>query len=493
MKFSFKNLFFFVSVLTIFFVGKVGAQGSPLLREGIVAYDVVKSKKVASAGLDQGVFDERAKAKEKIVKKWTLLIYMAADNDLFPFASQNLAQLKEIGSNENLNILVHLDIKVPGKNKVTKHLFVKKNQIMQVGPDMCLDSGSEETLVSAGLWAVNDYPSEHLVFDFWNHGSGDLNPRLKKTINPAYLFHYDPETGMVRLDRSIAFMDFVDLLNKDDQGEHLCACDPDRGICFDETYHSYLDDGKLMRGLRRICKARGGKKIDIILFDACLMAGTGTACIMSNFADYMVASEEVVLGPGYNYKLIAGLFSSGETNPEILSKKIVSDYEVVYGKVTEDYTHSALNLRYFNDLNENIDTLAQLLITALNQQEDQSVRNVIKASRSRYTCTYFDEPSYIDLGHFYLNLRDRVLQMRLKSNSDEMKQRILQVLNDGLYCMSKLIIASVSGSSFSGAHGLSIYFPEYRINNPHHESYQHTEFAQHNRWIDFLRTYHKLV
>ncbi|HBY05842.1 MAG: hypothetical protein UV38_C0003G0223 [candidate division TM6 bacterium GW2011_GWE2_42_60] len=484
MKFFLKKIFFLVG----FFVGFVEAKSG----EGFSNTSLARAVGV-TAGLDQSVFDERAKPKEKVVKKWTFLVYMAADNDLFPFASQNLAQLKEIGSNENLTILVHLDIKVPGKSKVTKRLLVKKNQIMQIGPDMCLDSGSEETLVSAGLWAINDFPSEHLVIDFWNHGSGDLNPRLRKTINPAFLFRYDPETGMVRLDRSIAFMDFVDLLSKDEQGEPICACDPDRGICFDETYHSYLDDGKLMRGLKRICRARGGKNIDIILFDACLMAGTGTACIMSHFADYMVASEEVVLGPGYNYKLVAGLLARNDMDPESMVKKIVSDYEVVYGKVTGDYTHSAFRLSEFNALNDNIDALAQLLMTALTQQEEQSVRNAIKASRSRYACTYFDEPSYIDLGHFYLNLRDRVSQMRFKSNAEEMKQRILQALTDGLVCMSHLIMANVCGANLAGAHGLSIYFPEYRINNPHHESYQYTEFAQHNRWVDFLKAYHKLV
>src|SRR3989339_2073981 len=56
-------------------------------------------------------------------KEWTFLIYMSADNDLYQFAWRNLAQAAEIGSNKNLNVVVHLDIKTPGKPKVTKRLY----------------------------------------------------------------------------------------------------------------------------------------------------------------------------------------------------------------------------------------------------------------------------------------------------------------------------------------------------------------------------------
>src|SRR5882724_6909888 len=42
-------------------------------------------------------------------KPWTIIIYMAADNDLRNFATRNIKQMASIGSNDQINIVVHLD------------------------------------------------------------------------------------------------------------------------------------------------------------------------------------------------------------------------------------------------------------------------------------------------------------------------------------------------------------------------------------------------
>jgi hypothetical protein len=40
---------------------------------------------------------------------WKVLVYMEADNDLYPFALKDLQEMMMIGSNENLSILVQFD------------------------------------------------------------------------------------------------------------------------------------------------------------------------------------------------------------------------------------------------------------------------------------------------------------------------------------------------------------------------------------------------
>ncbi len=454
-------------------------------RSGRLKFHKTPAPAAAVASIDGALASKKDPAK----KTWTVLLYMAADNDLYPFATQNLAQLKEVGSNENLNILVHLDIKVPGKDKVTKRLYVEKNKILQIGPDAKLNSGSDETFANAALWAIENYPSEHFAIIFWNHGSGDLNPVLRKTINPAYLFKYNPETNMIDLDRSISFIDFIDMIGDDDQKP--AARRQDRGICFDETFHSYLDDEKLMRALTKICAARKGKKIDLVIFDACLMAGTGTACIMSKFADYMVASEEVVLGPGYNYRAAMAPFSQGRESSREIAMSLVACYEQTYNNITNDYTHAAFDLAQFDKIHKNIDSVANLLASALATQRDGSVKNIIKACRSRYSCTYFDEPSYIDLFHFYANILKKLDDMTFikKREGDALRRDIADTLREGLELAKVFIIANVCGSNLSKARGISIYFPEFKTNNPHHASYARTEFAQHSSWLPFLQKY----
>lgn len=439
-------------------------------------------------------------------KKWTVLIYIAADNDLYPFAYRNLAQMKQVGSNEHCNILVHLDIKHSGQPKVTKRLYIENNKIWQIGPDYVMDSGSDATLIDSTLWALRDYPSEHFALVLWNHGSGDLNPILRRTINPSQLFKYNPETGLIDLDRSIGFIDFIDqlaeaeqqgasdVINRIDAADHevnhlppQCGC---RGICFDETNGTYLDDAKLMNAFKNIVKALG-RKIDLIIFDACLMAGTGTAWMMSQFANYMVGSEDVVPGTGYNYKLVLEALANGTITPRAFATHIVNAFHTTYSTQTNDYTHSAFDLAEFSAVSYNIGTLAQLLMEALRKQKHDSVKQVIKKCRSRQTCTYFDEPSYIDLWNFYENLLRSVDQIVLNGKQDttDMIAALKKTLQEGIACMQQLIIANTAGKNLPGAHGLSIFFPEFQITRPSYQSYDATEFARHNHWSSFLHRY----
>lgn len=434
---------------------------------------------------------ERAFTQPK--KKWTFFVYIAADNDLYPFAYRNIAQMKQVGSNENVNILVHLDIRHSGQPKVTKRIYIEKDKIWQIGPDYVLDSGSDVTLFDSVHWALNDFPADHFALVLWNHGSGDLNPILKKTINSSQLFNYNANTGLIELDRSIGFIDFVDQLTREEEEKaaesHLGACT--RGICFDETNGTYLDDTKLMRAFTKIIKERNNKKIDIILFDACLMAGTGTAHIMSQFADFMVASEEVVPGSGYNYQLLLQELTSGTITAEDFAKHAVASFYATYGKQTNDYTESAFKLSNFPALSSNINTLAILLIDAIHNQKRNSVKQIIKKSRSRQTCTYFDEPSYIDLWNFYDNLLKQVDQITLTSKQEttEMIQALKHVLQEGLTLINNLVIANVAGKNLAGAHGISIFFPEYNMPSPSYQSYNITEFAKNNSWPQFLQVY----
>jgi hypothetical protein len=426
-------------------------------------------------------------------KKVTVLVYVAADNDLYPFAYRNIAQMKQVGSNDNLNILVHLDIRHSGQPKVTKRIYIEQDKVWQIGPDYVLDSGSDVTLFDSVNWALQDFPSDHFILDLWNHGSGDLNPILKKTINPSQLFHYNAETGLIELDRSIGFIDFVDQLNREESEEELSRTNASckRGICFDETNGTYLDDAKLMRAFTKIVKERNGKKIDIILFDACLMAGTGTAQIMSQFADYMVASEEVVPGSGYNYQLLLQPLLAGHISMEDFAKHVVASFYATYGKQTNDYTQSALKLANFKAVSNNINLLSILLIDAIHQQKRNSVKQVIKKCRSRQTCTYFDEPTYIDLYNFYDNLLKNIDQIALNTiqETTEMIAAIKHTLQDGLKLIHNLVVSNIAGKNLAGAHGLSIYFPEYNMTSPSYQSYNSTEFAKNNSWPKFLQAY----
>ena len=405
---------------------------------------------------------------------WVILVYMAADNDLHPFADRNLEQMKQIGSTENLIILVVLTINKPGARKVTRRLIVERGKVRQCGPDMCLDSGSEQTLIDSLSWAMREFPSKYFGLVMWNHGSGDLNPLMGRAINPAQLFVYNPETRLIELDRSVGFFEFID--------EMLRIQDDARGVCFDETSRNYLDDRKLKFALEAAIRP-----IDVIMFDACLMAGIGTAWLSHTACRYLVASEEVELGTGYNYSLVLAPLAQRVLTPREFAIHVVEAFKATYGRITRDYTHSAIDLHIVPQLKIAIDMLAISLKRALDIQKNGTVKTTLRHCRSRLHCTHFEEPNYIGMHHFLRNLLQNCDKMEAVTAEATrvMRAEIRTAANDVLSALSQAVIANVAGDNLKNAGGLYFYFPEKNL----HASYIHTEFAKNSSWPSFLQTY----
>jgi len=418
------------------------------------------------------------KPREK--KDFTLALYMAADNDLAHYAIRNIRQMSAIGSTNSINIVAHLDIKSNNK-KICSHFYVEKDKVLQFNTDnQMLDSGNPESLIQFMSFAVETFPAKHYMLVFWDHGTGIVDPLGNKRIQATNLFFYNPETRKLELDRSIDYLDLVCSPDNNATGYFLL-----RGICWDDTTGHYLTNQKLMHALSVIKhEVMGGKKIDIIGFDACLMSMLEVATIIKDFGHIMVGSQEVELGAGWNYQSILNPFIQGSMDPLSFSRHIVKVYEKTYGPHTNDYTLSAINLDYIEDLEKNINTVANILVSCLEIQKNNSVKKAIATSKNRRLCTHFDTPQYIDLHHFYRNLQTNI--PLFICNNEQEGNRLKHLLNikleEGKNIIEKLIIENVTGKNLAQARGISIYFPEQRI----HPSYPRTVFASNNAWGTLL-------
>ncbi|MFC1842846.1 clostripain-related cysteine peptidase [Candidatus Dependentiae bacterium] len=414
-------------------------------------------------------------------KPWTLMIYIAADNDLRSFAVRNLKQMAKIGSNKNLNIIVHLDIKLTGNKKTTKRYYVQKDKILHLNANdprtQRMDSGNPETLISFCKWGITEFPAENYGLILWNHGTGALDPRRGRILKLSELFTFNPQINKVEVDRSIGFFD---LLN---------ACQlEDRGICWDDTTGNYLTNHNLDYALGKIyTKILGEKKFAFIGFDACLMQMTEVISIVKKYADIMIASQEVILGTGWNYIETLKPFLRGSLTKEEFAKHIVYSYKKSYERITNDLTLSALTLNEFDLVEENINHVSNLLVQCLKKQKNRSVRKAIATSRSRLLCTHFDEPSFIDLHHLYKNILASLKHFVLHNKKEEkrLKTELQKALAVGCKIIEKITLANVVGKNLPKAKGVSIYFPKTRI----YFSYRKLEFCKNNDWIVFLTQY----
>lgn len=415
-------------------------------------------------------------------KKWTLIVYVAADNDLRGFAARNIKQMAAIGSNSDLNICVELHIRISGNKKISRRYYIEQNKIVHVNADdpntQKMDSGDPKTLVKCCGWAIQNYPAEHYAIVLWNHGTGVIDPTSGRIINASELFTFNAIKNKFELDRSIGFLDFL----------NSAQCAGQRGICWDDTTGNYLNNQKLDAALAEICsKYLPGKKIDLLGFDACLMAMLEVSNIVKKYAHILVSSQEVELGTGWNYQQVLQIFEQETPDKEAFARHIVNAYQKTYAKITDDFTLSAINLDQINDLEENISFISTLLTECMRKQKNNTARRMVVASRDRGVCTHFNEPSYIDMHHFYSNLQANLATLALTNDqeSDAMKSMLNNALMQGCSLIKQIAFANTVGKNLSRAQGISIYFPENRV----HYSYRKTTFAAQNEWPTFLTHY----
>jgi hypothetical protein len=410
--------------------------------------------------------------------RYKVVVYMAARNDLFPFAGRNIKQMQQIGSNEWLKIFIHFDMHKPGQQRITKRFFVEKNKLIQVGSDLSMDSGDVNSLVDCVKWAHEQDPEGELILVLWNHGMGDLEPIIQKAINPSELFSYNPRSKLIELNRTRGFLDYI-------TGGRIEFEDA-RGICIDDSSGSYITNKELRRGLESIVKILK-KPIAILACDACHMSSIGVVSPLKGLVSYFVGSQEVELGTGYNYTALLEPLSRGSLDPESFARHFVSCYKDTYSKITQDFTHSAINMSQIDLLEQNIDQVANVLIHGLEHQKNRSVKEAIRISRHKNFCTSFAEPTYIDLGHLYSNMLSHVHKCELTDINQTTKFRstLSDLLTRGNTLINTVIIANTVGRNLQYAKGISIYFPELRI----HKSYPQTDFALRTNWLQFLRTY----
>ncbi len=420
------------------------------------------------------------KLNNKIVteKDLTIIFYLAGVNNLGYFLRKNLNQLAEKGSNKYYNIIVQLDVLLPGNKKVTKRYFVEKNKLVILNQNdpstQSMDSGDPNSLISLCTYCVENYRAKNYMLVLSNHATGIIDIGQMRAVNPSQLFTFNPTTNMIELNRNLPFLEFI--MSPENQ----------RGICFDDITGHYLTNRQLDMALKTICTKIIKNKFETIIFDACLQQMYEIGALLKPYAKIMLGSQEVILAPGLDYEDVLTPFENKKIDTAIFAKHVVASYENTYKKITHDYTFSAVDLSLMQFLENNVNATAALLTEGIKHRQNNFIKEAIKTSRHKLLCTHFEEPSYIDLHHFYTNLLNNLSRFNFQSNQhDEYLKSLINKINhhlkDGLAIIKKVVFANVAGKNISQAKGLSIYFPEY--------GQKHPSYGYNHQWSQFLDYY----
>lgn len=377
------------------------------------------------------VNSDRVKASGKDeLKKWTVMVFINADNNLDRYGIYDIIEMEKAGSSADVNIITQIDrCDLPAR----RYYVTKANDgcpvddwklsskiVEELGE---VDMGDYKELIKFAEWGVKNYPAEKYFLIVWNHGNG----WVKSEISPA-----------------------------------------ERGISFDFESGNNISISQLAVALAEINKITG-KKIDVFGMDACLMQMMEVLYEIKDYAGYVVASEETVPGNGWPYDLILKpLIAEPYMNAENLSRLVCGAYESYY-LYKGVAALSAVDCSAVGELSLSLDELSNILIFEMEGQAS-AVRMALNSVQ------YFDYKEHIDLGHFIEILYN-------KTTSDKVKNVIEKVR----YHYSKAVIKKVfTAESLKNATGIAIYFPRFVFS----QQYSYLKFSELS-WDEMVNTLHQ--
>jgi hypothetical protein len=330
---------------------------------------------------------------EPAERKWTFIIYMAADNDLESAAIINFKELEAVQyGNAPISILVLLDrspyYDMTNENWSDTRLYEIKHDPsgfvstinsprldcpeLGLSKDTEIELNTADPMVLSRLidFAKREYKAEHYALFIWGHGTGWRSGTDTNNIQPL------------------------------------------KAIAIDDTQGQYMS-------LPSFGRAIADKGLSVIGFDTCYGAILEVAYQVRNSAELFIGSQGAILSTGWNYTT---LFSDFIQKPDLsisaLGNSIQYQYSERYGSLNKA-TISQIQLsqveNLFNKFNDFSGIIADSMTTQASKNAvlDQVLHNI----ESHYF-TSFPSDLYIDV----MDFNKKITAIRTDITSDSSRQ-----------------------------------------------------------------------
>lgn len=385
-------------------------------------------------------------------KRWTIMVYMCADNNLDSAALEDINEMELLGSNSNVNILVQIDrpdlaTGAIGQWKGARRYYITQDLNLSAvnspvvywfgpdGTDNEIDMGDPYELRDFVEWAVTYYPAQHYMLVLWNHGNGWTMMRPSRVTT--------------------------------------------RAVCGDDSSGTWLDIDQVRTALE------GLPHLDIIGLDACVMQMIEVAYEFRDLADIMVGSEETEPADGWEYQnALAQLCANPDRSAWDLAKDIVDTYLVRHaGSATA--TQSAFRLSYASQVATAIRDLKGKLVSYLDLGDPQAA-----AIKQAMIDAMGDATRYGSIGNYsFYDIHEYVdgLRTRVNTYGGISSGARLAICNACDTVKSWINSSSVYAPRTSTGRGLSIYIPGPAGSSD--ENYRWLQFDEHTKWSDIFSYY----
>ena len=406
---------------------------------------------------------------------WAVWNHANGDNNLADFIDFNANSMAKANINDSLLVLIQADRPY---DYGTYRYQIKKGKIDLVDHlsyEMGQQPGKE--IVDGISWLQKNYSFTHLILNLWGHGSGPKDIELRRL----------------------------------------------RGILFDDTNNTYLNNQDLSIAVDRIA-SKLGKNIDILGTDACLMGAIEIGWQVKNSVDILVASEDNEPGEGWSYEPFLNTMATEQNiTAKDSASAIVQAYDNYYKKGNRLYTLSAVELKRLPAIATGLHDVIKKIKICLKKDARSTLVAIMSA---RALTIQMDDNSYVDLIDFLNHFSDQLSRVKVRSFSEDSGAEVIihNTLNNELNVMiddsrnlisdvvayftdptktkafksdienlkqsiestinivKKAVIKNVSGNGMERATGMTIYFPP--VHSLIHQSYPLTKFAKETDWMN---------
>jgi len=412
-------------------------------------------------------------------KSWTIMIYMAGDNNLSFNMVYSLKEIKEVVKQKNneVNLLVYYDggaLDTPTLycdfTEFEKPFYVPAYKVEKRFTHKRRDVTPVEDENSAAMYSL-------LNFVDWCVSERD-EKRGRKADNYAFIV-----SGHGFGFQNISFL-------KDDQSNY------------------YMTIRKFRASLKAIEKDILGKPIEVLGFDNCVMSMLEIGNEIHEHANVMVASEGSIPNAGWSYGNILGeLVNDSEmSDGKKLGEKFVRAFiegqqEFAIGGVSVDM--AAWDLSKVKEITNAVNSLGEILYKGL-KNADICKQLELVLLQTHFKCQSYMFEQNVDLKDFCQILSKTSeflgddLSVKLKANESgktdfRVKKEIANRCKAVTDAVDKCVLLSgFSGGAYQYSNGISIFFPwtylTYTLSKKTYEELRFT-YSDAKYWNDFLRLY----